>query len=545
MGHLFHNNIAFSSASDLAEEVYKYKKEYSLVFHGLKGAFTDSGVFDFLEHHPHVIRIYANETKTFYIHVIPSLFGSFRIYLSNKTSFGEVLSYIDNHIITGALISWFERNFNELNYSTTSINEEPITLNEIFKKIHADESPVNNLQTYENSSSRHNNKNSSLNLDSLFQIHEILGKNDLSYTIQVATLQNKLQAFRSVSTEDFIGIFKFYSEMNHRIHHDYIRNATLFTMLSGIDAQDMMNISDEFQLFNKSSYGRFLNRALLLQFIFTEIESLRNNTQKRLNVRQTLIQINDDYKQFEETYTADNSISRKDLQRAYLAALLKNEGKASRTAIDNALHDIQLIKELLDNYKEDTYTLPTTEDTIHSLPHSMTTRKDEDNHDRLLLIGYAWDTPIRSLINPFHRILQNAEDSETALLLLRGVQLGYFPNDIIELFESANNFFTNEGVNSVGIADLFISGLAIDLQPEQVMSSYKEVSSRLHTNHTLVVDFISSTINLNARPYTEVIFSNGIAQAVKYDTNGTMQPVPMLHVKNYFMLQFVNWIWDL
>ena len=507
--------------------------------------------FDFLENHPHVIKIYANETKTFYIHVIPSLFGSIEVYLSNKTSFGEVLGHINDHITTGNIILWFEKNFDKLNYSVfTSTNKEAATLNDIFRRMYTNEHSTDNLQNYKNSLPKYDNKNPLLNLDSLSQIHNILGeKHNWTPTIQLATLHNKLQAFKSVDTKEFVNVFKFYSDMSDqkKIHPDCIHNATLLTILFDIDTQDMMDISNQFQLFDSSPDGSLLTRALILQWIFMEIEKLNTyNPQKRLNVKRVLDHINYNYIQFDQTYTTYGSTSTEDFQKAYLAAMLKNEGKVSKEEIDNALFDIELIRELLakDSQRISHDLLPI-ENTLNPQPHSVTITDDDNTYvNRLLVMSYTWGIPIKVLINSFRRILQNVENPGMALFLLKGIKLGYIPNDISRLFQSTNDFFRNEEINSMGMSHLFISGLFLDLKPEQVISLYKEASSRLrdkNINHTILSDFVDSTINLNARPYTEIILSNdGLIRAVKYDAKGNMQPATKLHVRDYLLLQFIH-----
>ena len=49
LGNFIFGPISFSSISDLAESIYKHKGMYNLVFKGLRGTFTDAGIFDSLE----------------------------------------------------------------------------------------------------------------------------------------------------------------------------------------------------------------------------------------------------------------------------------------------------------------------------------------------------------------------------------------------------------------------------------------------------------------------------------------------------------------
>ena len=46
-----------------------------------------------------------------------------------------------------------------------------------------------------------------------------------------------------------------------------------------------------------------------------------------------------------------------------------------------------------------------------------------------------------SLLNSFNRISENVGDPEVALTLLKGIKLGYLLNDIVDSFQSANEFF--------------------------------------------------------------------------------------------------------
>ena len=131
-----------------------------------------------------MIRIRANETKTFYIHAIPSHFDSFIIYLVNKTSFGEVLGYIDNQQTTGALISWFKKHFDEreMEFSTYIFldDEGPITLDAIFRKIHA-EGPLPESLQVPKSFTYKDTENHWLDLETLSEVHEALGEANLVF----------------------------------------------------------------------------------------------------------------------------------------------------------------------------------------------------------------------------------------------------------------------------------------------------------------------------------------------------------------------------
>ena len=561
LGNFIFSPISFSSISDLAEDIYRNKGRYDLVFKGLKGTFTDTGIFDSLEGHPHVIRISANETKTFYIHVIPSSFDSFIIYLVNKTPFGEVLSYIDNHVITGALISWFKEHFDEkeMEFSTfIFLDEVPITLNGIFREIHAEGPLPENLRGPKNFTYK-GTENHWLDLETLSEVHEITRGANLVSTIQLTTLQNRLQALQSLDIQRIVDAFTFYSDLEmpqgKSLQNDDVRNATLFTVFldvepHNVEPHDMLDTLNYFQLFGKSSYRSFLRKALLLQLVLAEIKSLYNPNTEKLSVRQMLDRTNYIYNRFKEERNASVS-EEESLQNTYLAAILKGEDQVSKDTIDNAENDIKLIESFFSgDYDEDDRAIYSEGAVVISVRTPQSTRKHEKSHvRRLLLMSYAWGIPIDSLLNSFNRILQSVGNIEVALILLKAVKLGYILNDIIDLFQSANEFFKNEGLNSTTIAELVVLGLLTDLYPEQIITIYKEALARLeHQNvsRTLIIDFVNSTINLRAKPYEDIILSNtGVMKAVRHDENGNIEVVPTLHVKDYLMLQVVDWIEDL
>ena len=116
-------------------------------------------------------------------------------------------------------------------------------------------------------------------------------------------------------------------------------------------------------------------------------------------------------------------------------------------------------------------------------------------------------------------------------------------------FNQQMSFFKNEGLNSSTIAELVVLGLLGDFSPEKIITIYAEALARLENQNiprAVIIDFVNSIINLRAKPYEDIILSDtGVMKAVRYDENGNMEVVPTLHVKDYLILQVVDWIGDL
>lgn len=541
--------IPYSSASELAEDIYRNKYKYGLVFYGLRGTFTDRGIFDFLETHPHVIRVQANETKMFYIHASPSLFNSFTIYLVHKTSHGEILSYVDGQTKTGVLIHWFRQNINNLDWSShipIDMLQKPVTLRGIFRQLHA--AYLLNLKFNESSSPEY--RNSSIDLNVIFEIQKDI-PDDIESVVKLASAYNRIRTIRPISMTQFIHTVKHLSELvedpktQTKIASSSRHNILFLTMLTGFTLQEMLDLSGDFPLFDGSRYGRFLSKVLFVQIVLNEIESLkpphRRISSESLSIQQVRAFLSQAAMAYEHEQEAQNFGSMIDFQNAYLAVLLGDGDTTPESIFDNTFYDIQSIKEFFNN--DSMYHLLHLANGAMGHPAREALGKIYSNRyvGTILLISAAFHIPVERLIRAFDVIVENVKHPEVTLILLRGISVGYLSNDMIRLDRLTFTFFQHEEVNSIHGINLLVSGLTADLRPEQSVSLLREVSFQLESHHVspgFIINFVDSIMNLRAMPYQRALL-NGVTQAVRYDADGRVQPVSTSEVYNYLMSQMI------
>ena len=525
-GSLFLEDIPLDiDISDLAENIYRKTKKYGLTFITIRDSFLDN--FNFLETHPHVIKVKANETKTFYIHVVKR--NTYIIYLANKTSYGEVLSYI-KPMQTGNVINWFKKqNMNEIDWSShVDLNEQSAIFHGIFEEV-LKEYPLHTVKLNELNLIRHSNSQLKPVMDLFKEIHKYFGKYRLDISVLVTSFQNRLQATKPMDVLNIVQTLSkvLETKFHQRKKYKKISSAysiTLLSLLIGLTLEDTLALSKEFEFFEDSQKGAFLYKALLTLAIRKEIEDLKTSYIHHImdykdrfdEISIFLTQINSNYEE------ARKKGLLKQFENMFLLSMI-------RLGVNNKITEEELTYQMRDDMR---FIFKNIHLDKKSLSQYMPI---------LLLMASTRHHPIETLVDQFNKINNLTKDPKITLILLRGVQAGYSSHDMIHLYQSGFSFFRDENISHKDMILLITSGWVAGLKPEQVMLIFKEAT--IHSPNVspdILVHFVDSIINLHSMPYRK-ISKDGVIYTVSTDSRD-QHTLSQNEIHNHLISQLIYWM---
>ena len=524
IGSLFFESIPVGlSISDLAEDMYSKTKKYRLVFMTIRGSFSDN--FDFLEAHPHVIKVKVNETKTFYIHVVKK--NTYIIYLANKTSYGEVLSYVEP-IQTGIVINWFKKqNMNEIDWlSHVSLKERPATFHDIFEMILKEEYPLKTIEQAESHLRKHNKSELQPVLELLLEIHKHFGAYGLDVSVLTTSFQNRLQATNPMDVLNIVQTLskvletKFHQRKYKNISSAY--SITLLSLLIGLTLEDTFALSKKFEFLEDSQKGAFLYKALLTLAIMKEIEDLKPPyIHHIMDYKDRFDEISIFLTQVNSSYEEARKKGFKQFENVILASIVRLGGgnKITEEVIYQIKDDMRFIFKNIHLDKK-------------SLSQYMAI---------LLLMASTRHHSIETLVDQFNEINKLTKDPKITLILLRGVQAGYSLPDMIHLYKSDFSFFKDENISHKEMILLMTSGWIAELKPEQVISIFKESTIHLpDVSPNVLVYFVDSIINLHTMPYRK-ISKDGVIYTFSSDSRD-QHTLSQNEIHNHLISQLIYWM---
>ena len=560
-------NLPYSNASDLAEDMYRNPRQYSLVFYGTNKTSTGKVKFHFLDNDLRMIKIKANKNKTFYLHVTGGY--SLVIYLVNETPQNHILSYVSSPTQTGILVNWFVHHISQLDWSLNYINhvllnKDPIELRDIVETLNQDH-PVSYRSSFATETQEVH-----LRTD-LLPFFEFVANFYSSFVqeyptiqhprdIHVLSLSTLLAAFsaRILSIIKQVPLLKFDLSKGNLFKNDKdIKNSQhhklALTMLTGLTEDELMDLSKDFEyLLSHSQYGSFLRKVLIVRGILNEIESLKPLHEQSASYRQEqsiplvkrfstlLSHIDMDYQTYQIYQKKISSYlpnADEQIQNVYLIAMIKDqtdESSISQISKDEYFIRGQIGSEIRDMYRR--------------IIWSVSPELSYPSYDYAGIVSMMAATSrivsIEDLTEAFIKINKVTDNPTITIMLLRGLLLGYTEKNMIDLYQSARYFFKDKDISLINKIRLFTSGLVVDMKPEQVMSILEDTHFYLHgINEVNLTYFVDSMINALSLPYDTIITTeNNQRQAVRIDAHGRTQPVFSVEIYDHIIRQIIYWL---